>query len=295
MLRKVSEPMISLLGKVPAALDFVRVNHDRPEAMQIDRWLQTGLQRLAARGQDWPESCLRFAAVTHNTQIVGVVGPSRDRAGRSFPLALYTCLGSDAPGGLTAALPLASERFARDAQELLGDAHELSLSQLRAALQRVCGPRAQELSAARAELHEQLTRQTLAGFTARVFEDVPLAMANEAFQRVLQGPRGFDCCDCPARSALDVATWARLLELSQAPLWSCVWNVTDAAPRALIARTQLPERAPLFWATPAVKHPQLCRLDQGALNVHGRLSYAPLSGTETLAALFERLVREPKG
>jgi type VI secretion system protein ImpM len=291
----------SLFGKLPAALDFVRVHHDRAESIELDRWLQASLQRLAARGESWPQTCLRFVSVVQSgytrRALIGVVSASRDRAGRRFPIAVYACLAPDALGAFAAALPLAAERYARDAEQLLEDARELSVPELAAALQRLSGPRAEELSAARAELHAQLTKQTLADYVGRVFEDVPLAMASEAFQRLLHASprdaRTFDCYDCPVVSSLDVATWSRVLELSEASHWSCLWNVTsDSRPRALLARTALPERGPLCWATPSDKHPQLCRLDQGAVNVNGRLSYAPESGSETLAALFERLLRE---
>jgi type VI secretion system ImpM family protein len=290
---------VSLFGKLPCALDFVRIHHDRHESIQLDRWLQASLQRLAARGVSWPAGYLQFASYARGSEnaLVGVAAASRDRAGRRFPVALYACVPRAILGEYAAALPLASLAFARRAQELLHELSSMPLSQVGITLDRLRGPGADDLAQARQELQRQLVEHTLERYVARIFKDVPLAMANEALQRVLQrrSRKGslFDCYDCPVVDESDVAIWTRLLELSQPAAWSCLWSVAaEGGPRMLLSQSSLPERAPLYWSTPTAKHPQLCQLGGGAVGLTDRLSYTPESGNEPLATLFERLVRD---
>jgi hypothetical protein len=56
----------------------------------------------------------------------------------------------------------------------------------------------------------------------------------------------------------------------------------------LLAPGPLPERAPLFWASPAQPHAQRCRIGEDA-------TLAPVAGgaAPSLAAVFEQLSRDP--
>jgi type VI secretion system ImpM family protein len=281
----------SLFGKLPVALDFVRVNHDYPESIELDRWLQTGLQRLAARGQGWPSGCMRFVLPSAATEhaLLGVVAGSRDRAGRRFPVAIYARV---AVNDSAASLVLASVRFAEAIELLLAGVSELPFEQLEIGLRRLSMPNDSELRAADEQLARELTACTLSRFAGPLFRDAPEHAAIAALSR-LRSRRSreghvYDCFDCPVRTPLDVALWSHWLERVHAQPSSCLWNVQHPAPRALLCPGPLPERAPLFWSHPSKKHAQLCQ-------AHEPASVAPAAiggGSMSLASLFERLAHE---
>ena len=77
---------VGFFGKLPCRGDFVRVGLSRPVAAAWDRWISASLPNLAdaSRMPHWrfalgPEVCGPVA-------VTGVLLPSRDRVGRSFPL-----------------------------------------------------------------------------------------------------------------------------------------------------------------------------------------------------------------
>ena len=77
---------VGFFGKLPCRGDFVRVGLSRPVAEAWDRWISASLPNLAdaSRMPRWrfalgPEVCGPVA-------VTGVLLPSHDRVGRSFPL-----------------------------------------------------------------------------------------------------------------------------------------------------------------------------------------------------------------
>jgi type VI secretion system ImpM family protein len=281
-LRAIREP--ACFGKLPSALDFVRIHHDYPEAVQLDRWLTAGLQRLDARGLSWPSEPLRFVFVpgASATALLGAVAASRDRAGRAFPIAIFAAF---TPATDLTALPLAAEDFLEQAEELLSRSAMLSAPDLNAAMTRLRTPPPSALRAARERIERQLSERRLDAFAHAHFAGQPAA-AIAAFERVLEeaarGP-GELVFDCPIDSLGDVAVWSRLaaLVLGRAP--SCLWSGW----RMLLALGPLPERAPLYWAAPARKYPQLCPVSGRS----GSIGSTPARDERSLAALFAELVR----
>jgi len=287
-----SEP--SLFGKLPHALDFVRINHDYPESIVLDRWLQTSLQRLTAHGHSWPSECLRFVLVGPAGQnaLVGVIAASCDRADERFPVAVYVRTPMAALDQGAAPLPLASEIFLRDAQELLEHIAEFPSGELGLHLRRLQTPGGSDIDAAVERLDAVLAERSLDSFASELFAEAPVPRAIAAFQRIVAARstarQWTQACsfDCPVRSLLDVTIWCQLIELSLAQAASCVWNLEPRAPRMLLSAGPLPDRVPLFWAAPRGPHAQLSKL--GKLAAHGGEPVA--RGDERLAELFDRLI-----
>jgi len=83
-------------GKLPASGDFVHRGLSRPQIQWWDRWLQRGVADLSRTSRDGETVYLRApfwnfvlpAGLGTGVVQLGCIGPSRDRVGRCFPLAL---------------------------------------------------------------------------------------------------------------------------------------------------------------------------------------------------------------
>ena len=286
-------PTPALFGKLPCALDFVRVNHSSAESIALDRWLQAALQRLAARNRAWPAGQLTFTfAIDAEHSLVGVAADSRDRAGRRFPVAVYARV--PRPPQLargTAAIVLASEAFVEAARALLAHSAELSLAKLPLRLRRLPAPMAHDVHAAAEEIAGELATRSLTAFAAPLFRAAPdpARCARAAFEQ-LRGWRSragnaIECFDCPVTSARDVAVWAYWLELEHGRPSAALWDLPGRE-RAMLASGPLPERAPLFWGLPPPSHPQLRRIGEDAA-----LAPDAAGGEQSLAVVFDQLAR----
>lgn len=81
-------PVAALFGKLPATGDFVW--RGLPDAFRKhwDFWLTRHIAHLQRHGHEFPPGGLRFRLPSGGRLAVGVILPSRDKAGRHFPLSL---------------------------------------------------------------------------------------------------------------------------------------------------------------------------------------------------------------
>src|SRR3954469_22182667 len=84
-------PKASLFGKLPSILDYVRVHHASDAGIAYDEWLEHCQHELLRANASWPQATHRFVFVSPSAEaaLIGVVAPSKDRAGRKFPLTVY--------------------------------------------------------------------------------------------------------------------------------------------------------------------------------------------------------------
>jgi type VI secretion system ImpM family protein len=123
---------VGIVGKCPAAADFLHVRANHPDFVEFDEWLANSIEWAAAHaGPSWFDAYARgqvHAFLYHpkgreNAPLTGALGPSADSAGRKFPLALATML-SLSPNLVRSPhlLPLLLEEYWAAAGDLVAEA-----------------------------------------------------------------------------------------------------------------------------------------------------------------------------
>lgn len=119
-------------GKVPALGDFVRVRSGVASMGALEGWVAEGMALADARREaDWPTRYLRGsvhafvyrAGCGRDAKLLaGILRPSRDAAGRLFPIVLGAELPREACGEVPALLPMLLGDFLEEADAVAGAA-----------------------------------------------------------------------------------------------------------------------------------------------------------------------------
>lgn len=242
-------PHASLFGKLPTVLDYVRINHSYPVAIALDEWLSRSLQDLTVASVSWPAARYRFLFAPSGSEhaVAGVFGPSRDRAGRKFPLSVFAPIPMAALTRCFAALPQACAPLFDAADQLLDEAATLSRDDAAARLESLPLPSAEALEEQHASLQVTLDERSAAQFVESVYGAEYLA--EDAFARATAtlgkvraaAPDRALTLDCPVASVEDVSAWLSLPE-------SCL-NWAEGVP-SLFWTTSEPGRLLISFGTP---------------------------------------------
>jgi type VI secretion system ImpM family protein len=128
----------ALVGKLPCQADFVREGPRGPELDSLDQLLVEAMPNLHSAGIQtlpllWFSQCLP----KQSAGLVGVCAPSRDAAGRGFPVAIARAFEREKPRtpGAEVGRIFASHRdFLERATDLIAQLPSLALGDVRAAL-----------------------------------------------------------------------------------------------------------------------------------------------------------------
>jgi type VI secretion system protein ImpM len=113
---------VGVYGKVGSQPDFFRVGAGSFSQAGLDRWLQEGAEALRAERTQLPTAPTAFLlAPAGAPAFFGVLAPSADAAGRSFPLALFSEIPAATARDTLPALPAAAAPFLASAAAALGD------------------------------------------------------------------------------------------------------------------------------------------------------------------------------
>lgn len=163
----------ALYGKLPNRADFVRVNADHAAAAEFDALIQRTFERLA-RNEQWElhyDACspVEFQYVSRDQRhtFLGVLSPSRDLAGRRYPLVAGAILPSDSISGYAHVAPIAYEVFFDGLREQVASAVENSVEALSCRQFLESQLRANDTAAADLELAQ--------GVVARFMQGTPVA------------------------------------------------------------------------------------------------------------------------
>jgi type VI secretion system protein ImpM len=117
---------VGLYGKVASQPDFLRAGAGAFCQNGLDRWLQEGVEALRTERTQLPEGPTAFLLAPGGAlAFVGALAPSRDAAGRSFPLALFAEVPVAAAHEGLPSLPQAWASFVAEASGLLAQAADL--------------------------------------------------------------------------------------------------------------------------------------------------------------------------
>ncbi|HLK92910.1 MAG TPA: type VI secretion system-associated protein TagF [Polyangia bacterium] len=113
---------VGVYGKVSSQPDFFRLGAGAFSQAGLDRWLQEGVEVLRAERSQLPAAPTAFLLAPSGaaTLFTGVLVPSADAAGRSFPLALFTEVPPAAARDTLPSLPTAAAPFVAGASAALG-------------------------------------------------------------------------------------------------------------------------------------------------------------------------------
>lgn len=122
-------------GKHPAENDFLCTPRDKPAVSELDRWLLDAMEWANAHSDaKWLDALSSGSAkafvfrspLKKKQLVVGALRPSRDGAGRQFPLVAATEAGADQAGVPVGALPIALEPVWQQAEAALAQASSTS-------------------------------------------------------------------------------------------------------------------------------------------------------------------------
>lgn len=148
---------IGAFGKVPAAGDFVSLGGGSAVTQSLQTWLQQENDHLASKRLPFPTEPIRFVyRDLAGGTVLGVLGPSSDAVGRTFPLAVYTHVDVHTAMPRFSALPTAFDGFLDGARQAIADAATMELSTFAARVSGLHLPGASELRDAALWTHEAL-------------------------------------------------------------------------------------------------------------------------------------------
>ncbi len=259
---------LSLLGKLPAQADFIRVNAGSPLLGAFDRWLHESAE--AVRGTGLPilrgPVHILFRAPGLPSVLLGTLVPSQDRVGRDFPLALVAAVPAVEAARRLSIVPAAYAPFFAASEDLLQEGRRLPAPEVARRMADL--PLPDDASSAEQTLRVVLRRAQVGEWIARVF---PSGLAGQHFYgfgtvlRACEPLRQRESealgvtLDCPVRAATDRWVWLelarRLLAWSEAPpalLWTDV-----PEPRLLVSLGPTPTSMLRYLAT---REPEATRL-----------------------------------
>ena len=240
---------VSLLGKLPAQPDFVRIHYSGRAAAELDQWLVQAVEQLHL-GKVELSAPVRFAFCAARAQNVlfGVLAPSRDQGGRSFPVAVFDSLPLAAVLGRLAACMIAHEPFMGGAEAVIREAQALPPgAALGGPLEGLHAPDAAALATVQTALEGNLRAASAAQFLERAFGPFEQGMHFYACFALLtaaapvraQAPdKPGTVLDCGLRDAFDRAALVelvtRVLSRWRTAVPSCFW-VEQPEPRLLLS------------------------------------------------------------
>lgn len=233
---------VTLLGKTPARADFVRINHGSPSALALDEWLQNNLEELVLGGQrNAPSARFLFCPSDANEVLVGLMAPSRDKAGRSFPVTLFSALPSALARSRPAVVAAATQPFCDSARVIFDALGELDFDALKERVASTEAPEPEAYEAAQTEVERELQAETPEAWCERLFGGSNDGMAGNALAAVIaardKAAKGA-VLECPVDKQVDALFWLSLAGRGARAPVSYFWTETPD-PKASVPRTRL--------------------------------------------------------
>lgn len=260
---------VGLFGKMPAKADFVRHHIAEPAARVFDNWLHQGVETLRMTNNSPPNSPVRFLFAPPGTGqvLVGMMVPSQDQVGRSFPLSAFFPMDAAYFSRRFAGIPVACDPFLEGLSRVLSQAHQMSFEQLVSHLEAVPVPAAAQFQAAQ-EVGTRIQQAVLAeNFLSGSFDMAAgehhygIYALTTACQYVHGKPpeQAGTILDCPLSADVDLYAWlelaSRLLAWDIQPP-SFFW-VEAPVPRMLLSLGAVHTQILRWFSDPQATHERL--------------------------------------
>jgi type VI secretion system protein ImpM len=271
----------SLVGKVPCRADFVRFGPSTAAARSFDAWLVRAMERLHLHRRPIPPTPIRFVYCSSEDKsaLVGALAPSKDKVGRSFPVAIFH----------TAASSLAPEThptFFDRIEDLIAQLPALPDSAIQARLAEVAAPTETLGSDPTRACEGILASSPASEFFEQAFGSSPIGQHFYAILTLLRAaesvrtspPAKVPMLACPTRNAMTTRVWLEILRrLAPAHAVSLLWSERE------------PERLLFRWGAPA--DDALCALADAR---YGSNSIWPLSTDREASLIHARAALEER-
>lgn len=205
-----------LFGKAPSAPDFLRVNLQTPSALALADWLTRACEAMAVNGVVLPPVVTRWIySAASDVAFVGVMAPSRDAVGRSFPICVMAPVPVEVAAACFPALPIAFDPFLSGATALVHEAPVSTREEMVAQLRALSVPSREAIYAAMDDVEQALGQEHATDWAMGLFGgDAPAASyALQTFATasgpLKEGPppRSPLVLDCPVQVDLDLLAW----------------------------------------------------------------------------------------
>ncbi len=214
----ISPGPVGAFGKIPSSGDFVEAGTVGPEMQALARWMEEAVHALRAIDAAVEPVRFLFTPLAGGRALVGTLGPSTDRVGRTFPLAV-ACAATVRPDDLSL-VPGAFQHFLEGAEgTILGRAPRMSAAELAAAVRRLAPPGPAEVERERGERKEGLARP-IGELWRSAYGDASHALRFYGVRTLLLATRQVRArepvgvrvvVDCPVACAADVRDWLSLV------------------------------------------------------------------------------------
>ncbi len=226
---------LALVGKIPSQGDFLRVGSTSSVVRHFDAWLQTAMDSLVLANSSLCDSLVRFVfCPAWDADIaVGLAVPSRDAAGRKYPLAAMLILPRRDIQGRWATVPIACQEFLEPLESVLSSVARRSPRDVLNTLGRLPTIDTRALDRAESRCHEMFHAELVQTFEARIFERPELRYyAYRTLLLACDRARERDISErapvlsCSARGDLDRLIWMELVSRLCPVAASAFWRTS---------------------------------------------------------------------
>lgn len=212
---------VALFGKVPAAGDFVSIGAASLVGRSFQEWIQGENDQLSAKHRTLPQAPIRFVYRDPSASgvVVGVLAPSRDGVGRTFPLSVMAHLDVAFAADQLPTLPASHAQFLDEGAALLAESSTLAVRELQERLARLPLPSPSVMQAAHVWGHQALEATPGITILEALFGPLDAGMHYYGLHMFLAGcerVRGHDpgtasiYLDCPCADDLQMTFWLML-------------------------------------------------------------------------------------
>jgi type VI secretion system protein ImpM len=186
-------------GKLPVSSEFIRCQASGAEIDQLDQWIREGMYHAkSSLGPPWSQEFTQgdhwaflYLPRDQSRFLIGLLKPSRDKAGREFPFLIYLVLEKQQFADTPWSAPMHFNEFFKQGQRLLSNIDtEVDLNRLQLRLQTLLPVDESGTASAEARYHEELRRRRMRDHWTDVFGEFDNPQKHEVLTSLLQSRLG---------------------------------------------------------------------------------------------------------